>query len=95
MEGVYLIHLQRKHHHASHYIGWSSDVDMRLEIHRKGKSGVALIRAVMKSGNSISVVRVWEGADRDFERKLKNRKKARLLCPICNPKSWSTNGDDV
>ncbi len=29
-------------------------------------------------------VRTWSG-DKTLERRLKNRKKARLLCPVCNP----------
>lgn len=82
---IYLIHFKEKFHHAQHYIGWTKDVDARLERHLAGH-GSRLIRAIVRSGIPFEVVRIWENVDRHFERKLKNRKNAKFLCPICKVK---------
>jgi predicted GIY-YIG superfamily endonuclease len=91
VEGVYLIHFSHKLSHAGHYIGYSADIDKRIANHRAGKSGVALLNAVVKDGAKLHLVRVWHGADRGYERLLKKRKKASQLCPVCNPKGWKKN----
>lgn len=86
---VYLIHFDQKLHHAQHYIGFVDEpthtLENRIECHKKGK-GSKLLKALVEKKIGFSVVRTWEDGDRNFERKLKNRKKASLLCPICNPK---------
>jgi len=91
-EGVYLLHFQKNMHGAQHYIGFSGNIEERLRLHRKGQSQVALTRAVSALGIEIHLVRIWEGKDRNFERRLKNFKNARRLCPICNPQTWENNG---
>lgn len=91
MEGVYIIHFSDKYHRAGHYIGYSKDIEKRIANHRKGKSGVALLNAVVRSGRQLHLVRVFKGADRGYERMLKRRKKASQLCPVCNPKNWQNN----
>lgn len=68
--------------HAEHYIGWSEQHKRRLDHHRRG-SGAKLPAAVVKAGYDFVVARTWEGADKNFERRLKNRKNSRELCPIC------------
>lgn len=80
---VYLIHFERKLYHAQHYIGFT-DVPLidRVERHLAG-NGSKLLRAVTKAGIEWEVVRVWQDKDRKFERKLKNQKNSKLLCPIC------------
>ena len=40
----------------------------------------------MQKGIQFNVVRTWPDGDRNFERSLKNKKKASRFCPICNPK---------
>ncbi len=40
--------------------------------------------AAVRRGSSAELVRTWEG-DRNLERRLKNRKNARGLCPRCLP----------
>lgn len=32
------------------------------------------------------MIRIWKDGDRNFERSLKNKKKASQFCPICNLK---------
>jgi predicted GIY-YIG superfamily endonuclease len=85
---IYLIHferpigdLQNPHGYAQHYLGWTDDLSSRIEAHRSG-NGSALMAAVNRAGIDWRVVRVWQG-DRALERKLKNRKNAPKLCPIC------------
>jgi predicted GIY-YIG superfamily endonuclease len=83
---VYLIHFKTPLKHASHYIGFTETpetLERRIDHHRKG-SGAKLMRAVVEAGIEFEVVRTWDDADRDFERKLKNKKNSRILCPICN-----------
>lgn len=81
---VYLIHFHEKLHHAQHYIG-SADAGLvrRIKQHRNG-SGAKILEALNQKGIKYSVVRTWEGGVK-LERKLKRWKKAKQLCPICNP----------
>ncbi|MBD0289216.1 MAG: endonuclease [Flavisolibacter sp.] len=83
---VYLIHLSEKLHHAQHYIGYCNEgtLQQRLYHHRNG-TGARFMQVVTELGIPWQVARVWEKGDRNFERKLKNRKKARCLCPCCRP----------
>ena len=80
---VYLIHFDDKLCHAQHYIGWAKNVDARCAHHKNG-TGARLMAAVSDLGLPWKVVRIWENQDRNFERKLKNRKNAKLLCPVCS-----------
>lgn len=83
---IYLIHFEKPLFHARHYLGFCvEDLEARIDRHAKG-TGSKLMRAVVKAGIRFAVVRVWEEGDRNFERKLKNRKNTPRLCPICNPK---------
>lgn len=80
---VYLIHFETKLHHAQHYIGFvEGDLGQRIALHKMSR-GAKLLAAVNEQGIEWHVVRIWRGADRYFERKLKNYKKARCFCPIC------------
>lgn len=78
---VYLIHFDRPLCHARHYIGWAAQLDRRLA-HHAGGTGSKLMAAVARAGIGWQVARTWPG-DRFFERRLKNRKNAARLCPIC------------
>lgn len=82
---VYLIHLDRPLAHSQHYIGWTNDLPNRMHEHETGR-GSAFLRAAKEAGINFKVVRTWEGQDRNFERKLKNRKNAKFLCPTCQHK---------
>ena len=86
---VYLIHLKEKLHHAQHYIGFVDEpkhkLKRRVEYHKSGK-GSKFLKAVAEAGIEFDVMRTWKDGDRIFERKLKNQKNAKKLCPICNPK---------
>jgi predicted GIY-YIG superfamily endonuclease len=87
--GVYLIHMESPvtaGRPAQHYIGWSTDVFVRLQEHRKNM-GARILEVCNERGIQYHLVRVWKGQSRTFERKLKNRKNARLLCPVCSGKA--------
>lgn len=73
---------------ARHYIGFSEDIDARLEEHRRG-NGSAFMAAVSKEGIRWTLARVWPDKGRDWERYLKNQKHAARLCPICNQSALS------
>ncbi len=80
---VYLIHFSQKLHHAQHYISFvDGDLLQRIAKHKSNK-GAKLLAAVNNNGIDWKVVWVWIEGDRLLERKLKNYKKARRLCPVC------------
>ncbi|OHB69012.1 MAG: hypothetical protein A2W17_09685 [Planctomycetes bacterium RBG_16_41_13] len=84
---VYLIHFDEHFHHARHYIGYTANartIKQRLACHRNGQ-GAKILKALNGQGINYEIVRTWQG-DRNFERKLKNRKKSRMLCPVCQNK---------
>ena len=82
---VYLLHfsapLGNERHQAQHYLGSAIDLAARLAEHRDG-SGARIMQAVKERGFTFECVRTWPGG-RQAERKLKRRKKARQLCPVC------------
>jgi len=88
---VYLLHFSEKFHHCQHYIGWTKYLDARIKHHKAG-TGSRLVRAVVGAGITVTLVRTWANTDRKFERKLKNRKKARCLCPICRKEKPRNTG---
>jgi predicted GIY-YIG superfamily endonuclease len=79
---VYLIHFEKPYKHAKHYLGWTTDLDKRIALHRRGQGSV-LLSVVNGAGIGWDVVRTWEGADRNFERRVKNRGGLARECPAC------------
>ena len=82
MSGCYLIHFDTPYKHARHYIGYSDNIPARIEQHRKC-CGARLMEVVTRAGITWQLARVWEGADRNYERKLHRFHGANKLCPIC------------
>lgn len=80
--GVYLFHFAPAYRHARHYIGYGDDLPTRIAEQFAGK-GANLVRVALRFGRVITVAKTWPGADRKFERKLKNRGSAYRICPIC------------
>lgn len=81
---VYLLHFSRpisENHTAQHYIGWAYHLGSRIEQHLKGR-GARLTQVAKARGISFEIAASWPG-DRSYERKLKRRKRASALCPIC------------
>ncbi|MCE7982518.1 MAG: endonuclease [Caldilinea sp. CFX5] len=82
MQGVYLLHLSPAYKHARHYIGYADDIERRLAEHQSG-TGARLTQVAIDAGSELILARTWPGADRTFERRLKNLKNAPCYCPIC------------
>lgn len=81
---IYLLHFERAHYHARHYLGWTTDFDARLAEHLAGR-GARLMEVIVKEQRiAVHVARTWRGTRND-ERRLKNHNHAPRLCPICNP----------
>ncbi len=78
---VYLIHLDHALKHAKHYLGFSEDVQERVQQHRNGR-GATFMKAISKEGITWHVSRIWDG-DRTIERLLKDQHNASHLCPTC------------
>ena len=84
---VYLLHFDQPigsdnpRGKAQHYIGSAYNVSSRMHQHLTGR-GARLTQVLKERGIGWCIARIWEG-DRAFERKLKNRKEAPRLCPIC------------
>ena len=79
---AYLLHFDTPIYHAQHYLGSCNDLSKRILRHKKGQ-GARLTQVCIERGIAFRVVRTWKG-DRKMERKLKNRKNGRKLCPICD-----------
>jgi predicted GIY-YIG superfamily endonuclease len=79
---MYLLHFQRSYHHARHYLGYTENLEARLEAHRAGR-GSPLVAAAVRDGTDFALAATWEG-DRHEERRLhRYRNSPRQLCPIC------------
>lgn len=88
---VYLVHFHQPFGHARHYLGWATDdqVARRLDHHRRG-SGSNLLRHVANAGITWELARLWPGASRTEERRLKDRGGSGRHCPICDAESHRT-----
>ena len=51
-------------------------------MHQKG-TGARLMEVIANAGIGFQIARLWPHCDRNFERRLKNRKNSKHLCPIC------------
>jgi len=78
---IYLIHFDTPLHHARHYLGWTTDLEQRLEAHRQG-NGARLMEVVAEAGITWRLARTWKGG-RELERQLKRQHNSPRFCPIC------------
>jgi hypothetical protein len=89
---------------ANHYMGWAENLAGRIREHQntmwdppeeEGKPGTKyghganFIGVANHKNICWRIVRTWDGADRNFERRLKNNKNSPRLCPICNPRAMN------
>jgi len=84
---IYLIHFDRPYKHAGHYLGYASDLEKRLERHRKGR-GARLLKVIQDVGIDWKVVRTWSPAGPSVEAELKRYHNNKRLCPVCYPQ-WA------
>ena len=85
---VYLIHFERPiapGFPCRHYLGFAKSIPDRIERHARG-NGARLVEVALERGIEWEVSRVWPDATRTDERRLKNRKNAPALCPVCRGK---------
>lgn len=90
LDWVYLIHFSQpisERHTCQHYLGAAVNPYTRLTQHQEG-TGARLTQVANERGIAYRIVRVWHvpGQARELERKLKNRKNAPGLCPVCAAK---------
>lgn len=82
---VYLLHFEKPiapgRHTCQHYIGYAADLAARIQAHETGH-GARITQVARERGIRFQVARLWHG-DRGLERRLKDRKQAPQLCPIC------------
>jgi predicted GIY-YIG superfamily endonuclease len=81
MQGCYLLHFDRPIYRAQHYLGWSTNIAMRVAKHQRGK-GARLVAQALAAGIGVELVRVWPEADKARERALK-RSGPKTGCPTC------------
>lgn len=94
---IYLIHFSSPLKHARHYVGFverAEGLEARIKKH-VGGSGAKLTAAASKAGIEFIVARIWPNGDRNFERKLKNRKEGPDLCPVCNIQAMDLASEQV
>lgn len=82
MTGVYLLHIEPAYKHARHYTGYALDIEPRVNAHLHGR-GARLTEVATGAGCTLILARVWPDGDKKLERRIKNRKEAPRLCPIC------------
>jgi hypothetical protein len=85
--GVYLLHFAERispKHTTQHYLGYGDSLARRTAEQLSGGSAAArLPQVAAERGIAAVVARTWPGATRADERRLKNRKDAPSLCPVC------------
>lgn len=80
---VYILHFSEPiSGQAGHYTGFAENISGRLTHHRNG-TGARLTQVAAERGITMTLARTFEGADRAFERQLKQTKNIRRYCPIC------------
>jgi hypothetical protein len=68
---------------ARHYVGWTLDLEARLQEHRGGR-GSRLMAAVAGAGIEFVVSVSWRGNPK-LEQWIKARKQHATFCPRCSP----------
>lgn len=81
---VYILHFSDPvSGHALHYVGFANNVEGRFNHHQNG-SGARLTQVAAERGIGMTLARTFDGADRTFERRLKNTKNTARYCPLCS-----------
>ena len=82
---VYLLHFEQPvYGRSQHYLGFTTNLEQRLAMHRSGH-GARLTAIARKKGIAWELVYVWEDGDKDLERKLKRLGEFKKYCKICSP----------
>jgi predicted GIY-YIG superfamily endonuclease len=87
---VYLLHFERPVYGTSrHYIGFTTNLEQRLAMHRSGH-GARITSIAAKKGIAWELAYVWEDGDKELERYLKKGGRGRKYCAICSPQARVT-----
>lgn len=78
---------------ARHYLGYAKNLNNRIKEHKNGTSGARLMEVCHERKVTFQLARVWPDGNKDLERKLKRRKNAPLLCPICSGEHANKRGN--
>ena len=82
---IYLIHFDRPHFHAQHYLGATTDIQRRIHAHAYGH-GSRLMSAINEEGIGWQLAKLWTTNDCwTGERLAKAQKHGPWFCPICSP----------
>jgi predicted GIY-YIG superfamily endonuclease len=88
---VYLLHFERPvYGRSQHYIGFTTNLDQRLAMHKSGH-GARITSIALKKGIAWELAHVWEDGDKPFERHLKKSGPARKYCSICSPQAGANS----
>lgn len=90
---VYLLHYHQPisgRHTARHYLGWTWHLSSRMQQHMTGR-GARFTQVAYERGITFELAAAWPGS-RNYERRLKNRKNAARLCPICRAARRAPDG---
>lgn len=81
---LYLLHIEPPYKHAGHYLGITraDRIAERLAEHGRGQ-GSSLTAAALHAGCSLRLVRLWQGASYEEERRRKHAGHLPLYCPVC------------
>lgn len=82
---TYLLHFDKPYKHARHYLGWTNNLEKRMDEHLNG-DGSRLLEVITEEGIGFQLVRTWPNTKLSDERKLKARHNNPGLCPACKSK---------
>ena len=85
---IYILHFSEPFKHAKHYVGSSINPRERIKLHRKGRSGVCLINAVVKEGILLKLGNLIKSDSRNYEKLIKKIKNTKRFCKFCNPEKY-------
>ncbi len=81
-EVVYLLHFHRPFNGPmQHYVGFTDDLELRLEEHRNG-TGSPTTRRAYSQRIRFTLARTWSPGSRQLERHIKDCGPANY-CPLC------------
>lgn len=86
MGTIYLLHFDQRIGRSQHYLGWTRNLDQRLDDHRAGRGGKTSAR-FRAAGIGFELAAQWPGSPED-EKRLKN-KSLRSLCAICKERTMT------
>lgn len=82
---IYLLHFSMRDGSARHYVGLTTPHRLmrRLDEHAAG-NGAAFTRAMLATGATFIVAKLWPTNDPHLERTIKRASHYRRHCPICS-----------